>query len=359
MMNKNWKRKLKRTLNSPLPLTLILVGGVGFGPACNRDDGYSYFSLGLALDGSGNLYIADGNNQVIRKLSVATGALTTLAGSAGVEGSSDGIGAAARFSYPSQAAVDDTGNLYVADMGNKTIRKVALGSGEVTTLAGGVGLRGSVDGLGTAARFSFPVGVVTDGAGNLYVSDSANNTIRKVVPATGQVTTLAGSSCASGEADGVGGAAQFVWPEAIASDGAGNLYVADLVNHTVRKVVVATREVTTLAGAAGQEGHSDGIGAAARLSYPANVTADQTGSLYVSDGFSCTVRKIATATGAVTTLDTALLSWCDPDSGRGIGSLAADRAGNLFAADTLEPTIRKLVPATGEVTTVVKAELLR
>ena len=134
-------------------------------------------------------------------------AITTLAGRAGSAGSADGTGSAARFYYPRGVAVDSAGNVYVADTGNHTIRKVTP-AGVVTTLAGLAGSSGSADGTGSAARFNYPPGVAVDSAGNVYVADTGNHTIRKVTPA-GVVTTLAGLAGSSGSADGTGSAARF------------------------------------------------------------------------------------------------------------------------------------------------------
>ena len=199
---------------------------------------------GTAVDSNGNIYVADYGNHTIRKIT-PTGIVTTLAGSSGITGSSDGTGSAARFSFPSGVAVDKAGNVYVADQGNDTIRKVTP-AGEVTTLAGLAGRTGSADGTGSVARFFAPHDVAVDGAGNVYVPD-AGNTIRKITGA-GVVTTFAGTAFSSGFADGTGSAARFFEPTGVAVDAAGNVYVADSLNYTIRKITPAAA-VTTLAGA--------------------------------------------------------------------------------------------------------------
>jgi sugar lactone lactonase YvrE len=134
----------------------------------------------VATDGAGNIYVTDTNSQTIRKVVLQSGVVSTLAGTAGMSGSVDGTGAAARFNQPEGVAADGAGNLYVADSNNDTIRKIVMESGVVTTLAGAAGMPGSADGTGAAARFQYPFGVALDGTGNLYGADCDNNTIRNV-----------------------------------------------------------------------------------------------------------------------------------------------------------------------------------
>ena len=243
--------------------------------------------LGITTDGT-NLYVADTSNNTIRKVVIATGVVTTLAGTAGFAGSTDDTGAAARFHGPYGITTDGT-NLYVTDTLNHTIRKVVIATGVVTTLAGTAGSFGSTDGTGAAARFYWPSKITTDGT-NLYVADRPNHTIRKVVIATGVVTTLAGTAGFAGSADGTGAAARFYEPFGITTDGT-NLYVADTSNNTIRKVVIATGVVTTLAGTAGSSGSTDGTGVAARFHLPYDITTDGT-NLYVADSGNNTIRVI-------------------------------------------------------------------
>ena len=205
--------------------------------------------------------------------------LWLLAGVLGGPGAQDGEGAAAQFYFPSGVASYGAGNLFVADSANNTIRKIAVATRATTTLAGSAGVSGSADGTGAAAQFYAPRGLASDGAGNLFVVDSANNTIRKVVIATGVVTTFAGSAVAAGSDDGTGVAARFAYPQGVASDGAGNLLVTDAANYTIRKIVIATGKVTTLAGTAGAAGSDDGTGATARFTFPQGVTSDGAGNL--------------------------------------------------------------------------------
>ncbi len=202
---------------------------------------------------------------------------TTLAGPPDVgSGDADGPASLARFRAPIGVAADSAGNVYVADYSNHTIRKVTPG-GVVTTLAGLAGSYGSDDGTGGAARFSLPEGVAVDSAGNVYVADTYNHTIRKVTPC-GMVTTLAGSARSGGSDDGTGGSARFYYPRGVAVDSVGNLYVADFSNHTIRKVT-AGGVVTTLAGLAGSSGSTDGTGSAARFYWPHGVVVDSAGNV--------------------------------------------------------------------------------
>src|SRR6266540_3755481 len=304
---------------------------------------------GVATDSSGNVYVADTLNNTIRKITPA-GVVTTLAGLAGSYGSADGTGSAARFRGPSGVAVDSAGNVYVADTGSHTIRQVTP-AGVVTTLAGLAGITGSADGTGRAARFYNPYGVGTDSSGNVYVADTENNTIRKITPA-GVVTTLAGLAAITGSDDGTGSAARFYFPWGVATDSSGNVYVAD--RSTIRKITPAA-VVTTLAGEAGNGGSADGTGSAAQFSAPYGVATDSSGNVYVADTFNSTIRKITPA-GVVTTLAGQAGSYGIAD---GTGSaarfhnpqgVATDSSGNVYVADSFNHTIRKITPA-GVVTT--------
>ena len=282
-----------------------------------------------------------------------TSLITAFAGMVS-QGSAEGAGIAASFNYPYGLAVDAGGNVYVADTGNNTIRKVTS-AGVVSTLAGTAGSSGSADATGPTASFRAPGGVATDASGNVFVADTNNHTIRQIT-AAGVVTTLAGTAGAMGSADGTGSAASFRYPNAVATDTAGNVYVADAGNNTIRKVTPAG-VVTTVAGLAGAIGSADGTGTAATFSAPAAITADSSGNLYVADYYNNTIRKITSA-GVVTTLAGSAMGWGSSDGTgptarfNGPQGLAVDGAGNVYVADTYNFTIRKVTPA-GVVTTVV------
>ena len=185
---------LAASLNAQTYMFTKLAGVAGRGPGSTDGMGSAFrFAdpYGVAVDGAGNLYVVDTQNSTILKITPG-GVVTTLAGTAGVSGSADGTGGAGRFNEPTGVAVDGAGNVYVADTGNFTIRKITSG-GVVTTLAGTAGASGSADGTGSVARFYNPLGVAVDGAGTVYVADTYNDTIRKITPG-GVVTTLAGTA---------------------------------------------------------------------------------------------------------------------------------------------------------------------
>ena len=253
----------------------------------------------MGLDSKGNLYVADTLNYVIRKMT-PEGVVTTLAGSPGNSGSVDGAGAAAQFSSPYGVAVDGGGNVFVADSGNNAIRRITS-AGIVTTFAGKAGPNaGNANGNSTDARFNNPSGLATDAAGNLYVSDTNNHTIRKIT-AAGLVTTLAGLAGTKGSSDGIGLSARFSSPTGIAVDSAGNIYVADTGNVTIRKVT-PTGGVSTLAGFAGLSGVVDGTGNAVRFTTPYGVAVDGAGNVYIADTGNHTIRKGVTASALAGTV---------------------------------------------------------
>lgn len=238
---------------------------------------------GITTDGT-NLYVTDSSGHTIRRIELATAAVTTLAGSSAA-GYADGVGAAAKFSTPMGLTIRGT-KLYVADTSNNCIRSIDIATGTVTTVAGST-TSGSANGVGTAASFNAPTGITTDGS-RLYVTDRSNNLIRAIDSATGQVSTLAGSS-SSGSTDGVGTAAKFSRPSGITTDGL-FLYVADFSNNMIRKISIATGEVTTVAGSS-TAGSTDGAGSSARFSTPYGVTTDGR-SLFVADYANNSIREI-------------------------------------------------------------------
>jgi len=309
---------------------------------------------GVAVDTNGNLYVADSDNHTIRAVTPA-GAVTTLAGLAGVPGTNDGTGSAAQFNQPFGVAVDSASNLYVGDYNNHTIRKMTpVGTNwMVSTLAGLAGVSGTNDGTGNTARFFNPSGVAMDAAGNVYVADYSNHTIRQVTPA-GMVTTLAGLAGSFGAANGTGSSARFYHPSGVAVDSATNVYVADSGYYIIRCVTPAG-VVTTPAGLAGNSGSADGTGNSARFYYPYGVATDTNGNVYVADYANNTIRKM-TPVGTNWMVNTlaGLAGNNNSGSADGTGSaarfnspygVAVDSAGNVYVADEGNNEIRKGFPA--------------
>ena len=243
---------------------------------------------GIAADSLGNTYITDFGNHVIRK-TTAAGVVSTVAGS--VAGIVDGLATSAQFYYPNGSAVDKLGNIYISEEGSARIRKITP-LGEVSTFAGNV--PGNADGIGMSAQLMNPSGIAIDKQGNLYVADQINHRIRKITPA-GIVTTLAGST--PGYADGAGTGAQFYRPVGVVVDAQGNVFVGDLFNHKIRKIT-PSGGVTTIAGST--YGFADGNASSAKFAFPAGLALDKEGNLYVADSENHRIRKITPA-GIVTT----------------------------------------------------------
>ena len=329
------------------PLTVSTLAGQALSSGNSDGTGSAarfYYPSGIAADNAGNVYLADTDNHTVRKIVAATGAVTTLAGLAGSSGDADGIASAARFNSPSGVAVDGAGNIYVADTMNDTLRKVTA-SGVVSTLAGSRETAGSIDGTGSAALFQGPQGLAIDSGGNLYVADTNNHTIRKVVPTTGVVTTVAGLAGNSGSADGLGSLARFSYPSGIAVDGTGNLYVADTDNHTIRAISTSGL-VSTLAGLAGSSGGADGTGSAVRFDSPSDLAVDSSGNIYVVDTDNFTIRKVVPTTGVVSTL-AGLAGTSGSIDGLGAAvrffhpaGITVDSSGDFYLADTNNHTVR-------------------
>jgi hypothetical protein len=255
---------------------------------------------GMTTDGT-FLYVADYVNNAIRKIDPASGAVSVFAGSAtGASGSTDGTGTAARFLRPYDITSDGT-SLFVTDNNNCTIRQIVISTAVVTTLAGTVGTCATpVDGTGAAARFASPQGITTDGT-NLYVTE--NTAVRRVVIATGVVTTFAGSTNVTvGHVDGAGTAARFNNLEGITTDGT-NLYVVDQYYGDIRKIVIGTATVSTFAGdyTAVTAGSVDGTGTTARFNRPFGITTDGT-NLYVVEQYGDVIRKLVVSSAVATTL---------------------------------------------------------
>jgi hypothetical protein len=310
----------------------------------------------LALDGSGNLYVSDILNHTIRKLTAqgTNWVVTTIAGSAGNLGSADGTNSDARFDRPNGIAIDSAGNLFIADHYNHTIRKVSPNGTNwiVTTIAGLALTHGSEDGTNTEARFWSPTGVAVDGNGTVFVADTANFTVRQVAPegTNWVVKTIAGLSLEYGFVDGTNNDAQFDYPYGITLGGTNRVFVSDWGNHAIREVRQVGTEwvVTTIAGT-GDIGSGDAAGLLASFNFPNGICADAAGNVFVSDQSNDTIRQLSptTDTWVVTTIAGKALQAGTADGlksdvrFRHPWGVAVNGAGEIFVTDYGNQTIRK------------------
>ncbi|MGO9336809.1 MAG: Ig-like domain repeat protein [Terracidiphilus sp.] len=318
------------------------------------------------VDGAGNLYIADLKNQRIRKVAAGTGVITTIAGTGAAGWSGDnGPAASAQLTYPDSLAFDPAGNLYVADSQNGSIREINMQTGVITTFAGigtSVCSSGSVGdgGAATNADLCDPNGIAIDTAGNVYIADTYNYRIRKVAAGTGIISTVAGTGSygyGHGAAIGDGGPATlatFDYPQGIAVDGAGNLYIADVFNSVIRKVTASTGIITTVAGSPTPGYAGDGGPAtSAELSYPEDVALDSASNLYILDTDNSVIRKVSASNGTINTIagslqDCTLVGDGYPAASAGFCypyGISIDNSGNLYVADSFQRI--RLVTAAG------------
>jgi len=276
-------QRIRQITPAAIVSTLAGTGDQGFLDGAAQDAHFN-FPTAMVLDAAGNIYVADGENNRIRKIT-PSGVVSTFAGDS-IAGYKDAIGKAARFDSPTGLAIDAAGNLFVTDYENQRIRKIDP-SGEVTTIAGS-GVPGYKDAAGTAAQFSSPVGIAVDKSGNLYVTDWDYSVIRKITPG-GDVSTFAGG-LSEGHADGMGKAAEFINPIGVSLDASGNLYIGDWGNHRIRKIS-PEGAVTTIAGD-GDPIFGDGTGIHTHFNNPCGIVVDATGVVYVADQGNHRIRRL-------------------------------------------------------------------
>jgi sugar lactone lactonase YvrE len=275
------------------------VAGNGTG-GYNGDGGQATSAMiynidGVGLDASGNIYIADTENHRIRKVTISTGYITTVVGTgiAGYNGDG-GQATAAMIQHPTDVTLDSSGNIYIADSYNNRIRKITISTGYITSVAGTgfYGFNGD-GGSATSAGLGQPNGIALDVSGNIYVADSGNNRIRKVTVSTGFITTVAGNGTASYSGDGGQATSAMIYNIiGVGLDASGNIYIADTSNHRIRKVTVSTGYITTVAGTGSFGGGHSGDGGQATLAMiasPAGVAFDSSGNIYIADLFG--IRK--------------------------------------------------------------------
>ncbi|MGP8199247.1 MAG: hypothetical protein ACLQU4_07080 [Limisphaerales bacterium] len=372
------------------PLVVSTVAGLAnFGSADGIGSAAKFLlPTSVAVDGAGNVYVADADNDTIRKVTSA-GVVTTLAGTAQTPGTNDSPGSAALFYHPLGVAVDNAGNVYVADSYNHTIREITS-SGVVSTIAGQPGIPGSSGGSARGgAQFRYPYGVAVDGWSNIFVADTGNSLIREIT--NGNVMTIGGSASPAfsypygvatdsagnvyvadtfnflirritplGVVSTMGGSASpgFSYPTGVAVDSATNVYVADYDNQIIR-VITPGGVVSTLAGELGLYGDGDGVYPQAAFHFPWGVAVDSATNVYVGDSGNGNIRKITRPSDVLSTL-------AGPDESQGVegpvdspaviprfnqpNGVAVDGASNLYVADTANNCIREVTP-TGLVST--------
>lgn len=335
------------------------------------------FPQGIALDSAGNLFIADSSNNVVRRVNAATGVITTVAGSFNLGGTYSGDGGpatSAGLSAPGGVALDGAGNLFIADMGNNVIRRVDAVTGVITTAAGNFNSGGRFSGDGgpaTSAGLNAPNSLAFDASGNLFIVDAANEAIRRVDAKTGIISTIAGTGSGLEGFSGDGGPAtnanlnlvvafSFVSATDVAVDASGNIFIPDTFNSRVRRIDAATGNISTFAG--GGSGGDGGAALNAVLAFPVALKLDSSGNLFIGQRDDGRVRKLNTSSGQITTVaGNGILSATDNIADGSAATsvslaspigLAFDGSGNLFIADSFHGRVRRVDSATGIITTV-------
>ena len=348
--------------------TLCASPGDAIGDGCPATSATLSYPYGVAVDGSGNIFIADTSNTVVREVFAATGVIQTVAGTPGGQpgyGGDNGPATSAVLQYPESVFADGSGNLFIGDTNNCVVREV-LGpgagpnAGNILTVAGQPQNCGYIGdgGAATSELLNYPEGLFVDGSGNIFVADSSNSIVREFTVG-GNIQNVAGTPQSYGYSGDGGSAlsAQLSDPEGIAVDGSGNLFITDTYNYVVREVLASNSNIQTIAGNGfvyfGGDG-SPALGAA--LNEPAGVAVDTSGNLFIADSYNSVVRQVSGAApnNISTVAGTPLLSPpCDPPA-TGVEfcypqSTAVDSAGNLFIADSGDSLVWEVPAGTGQI----------
>jgi trimeric autotransporter adhesin len=309
------------------------------------------YPLGVAIDASGNIYIADTYNNRIRMVTKSTGIISTVAGTGSSSYRGDGgLATSAELSSPRGVAIDASGNIYIADIGNNRIRMVTKSTGIISTVAGtgSSGYRGD-GGLARLALLNSPRGVAIDASGNIYIADTDNRCIRMVTKSTGIISTVAGTGSSSYSGDGgLATSAKLYYPYGVAIDASGNIYIADAGNNRIRMVTKSTGIISTVAGT-GSSGYSGdgGLAISAQLYDPSGVAFDASGNIYIADTINHCIRMVTKSTGIISTVAGTGSYGYSGDGGlatstalRSPEGVAIDASGNIYIADTKNQRIR-------------------
>lgn len=317
--------------------------------------------FGVRVDGVGNVFIADTGNFRVRRVDASTGTITTVAGNGTGSSGDGGPASAAELLYPSGVATDPDGNVFIADSSNNRVRRVDASTGTIETVAGSDRLGFSGDGgAATAARLFNPLAVATDAAHNVFIADTYNGRVRRVDSATGIITTVAGNGTDGFAGDGgPATAAELSGPSGVAFDPAGNLFIADAGTGRVRRVDALTGIITTFAGnGGGGFSGDDGPASAAEIASPRGLATDAAGNLFIADEYNLRVRRVDATTGTITTVAGSGAVGYGGDGGPATAAavapiaVAVDNAGDLFIADPAAHGVRRVDGATGIITTI-------
>ena len=340
---------------------IVTIAGTGYsgynGDAIAATSAQVSQTLGITVDGKGDIYFAEVGNNRIRKVTVSTGMISTIAGTGAGGYNGDGILAtSAQLNIPADVAVDVSGDVYIADFFNSRIRKVTVSTGMITTIAGTGSDGYNGDGiLATSAQLLYPQGIALDVSGDVYIADRFNNRIRKVTVSTGMITTIAGTGSIGYNGDGIMATdAQLKFPAALDLDVSGNIYIADSDNDRIRKVTVSTGIITTVAGAGSRGYNGDGIIAMSALLYfPSAIALDVSGNIYIADTLNHRIRIVTASTGIITTIagtgsvgyngDGIIATSAQLNNPQGI---ARDASGDVYISDQDNNRIRLLTSMT-------------
>jgi trimeric autotransporter adhesin len=309
-----------------------------------------YKTRGVAVDASGNIYVVDSWNHRIRLVTKSTGIITTVAGTGSGGYSGDGgLATSLKLYFPTGVAIDASGNIYIADNNNDRIRMITTSTGIMSTVAGtGSGGYSGDGGLATSAELRLPSGVALDASGNIYIADNANSCIRMVTKSTGIISTVAGTGSYGSSGDGgLATSAMFYNPYGVALDASGNIYIADTRNHRIRLVTKSTGIVTTVAGTgSGSYSGDGGLATSLKLNFPAGVAIDASGNIYIADSSNNRIRMVTMSTGIMSTVAGSGLDDYSGDGGLATSAAlnsplgVALASGNIYIADNNNHCIR-------------------
>lgn len=325
-----------------LSFSTSTLAGIGTPGYSNGSLAQFNYTRGVIVDSIGNVYVADYFNHCIRKIT-ASGSTTLYAGQPGSNGYQNGAATSAAFNFPTAVAVDRTGNVFVTDVLNQVIRKISP-SGFVSTYAGN-GASGYADGPVSSASFRNPIAMCTDIQGNLIISDQHNHVIRKITP-SGMVSTIAGVPGVSGFQDGPAAASLFNFPRGVKTDQYGNIYVADTDNHRIRKIS-NTGIVTTLSGTIA--GYADGNVSSGMLNKPCDIAVDALGNIYIADALNHRIRLLNPQGKLSTVAGSGAIGFVDgpglASRFHNPYAMTIDKQGRVLIGDDLNHSVRIVTPS--------------